>query len=410
MPPFASPPTPSQARFASLLVDLPSPELLVLALLYHDVGKWRDDEHTMESVRMAQHMLARLDLPRESRDTIEFLIGNHLRMSIVAFRRDTEDPDIVKQLAALAGTEERLKMLCLLTLADVAAVSPGTMTPWREELLWQLYVDTYNVLTLGYGDDLIEQNVPGLAGVLANRPADVSDEEISRFLAGLPKRYLQLFSEGAIYDHVRLSRDIHPEEVHVSLDRRDSVWELTVVTLDKAFLFSNLCGLLSSYGMDILRGHALTNPNGLVLDVFRFTDEDRFFELNPDARAQFLRELEDVVRGRSDVTTRLRARERGVLQRVVPRSVPTVYADSQSSARYTIVDIIASNTLGLLHRVSRLMSSHGCEVDLVLISTEGQKAIDVFHITKGGAKLAEEAQHALTADLQRLLEGHDEAD
>jgi len=117
-----------------------------------------------------------------------------------------------------------------------------------------------------------------------------------------------------------------------------------------------------------------------------------------------------VVRGRSDVTTRLRARERGVLQRVVPRSVPTVYADSQSSARYTIVDIIASNTLGLLHRVSRLMSSHGCEVDLVLISTEGQKAIDVFHITKGGAKLAEEAQHALTADLQRLLEGHDEAD
>ncbi len=407
---LASPPTPSQARFASLLVDLPSPELLVLALLYHDVGKWRDDDHTVESVRMAQHMLARLDLPRESRDTVEFLIGNHLRMSIVAFRRDTEDPEVVKQLAALVGTEERLKMLCLLTLADVAAVSPETMTPWREELLWRLYIDTYNALTIGYGDDLIEQNVPGLAGLLANRPADVSDLEIGRFLAGLPKRYLQLFSEGAIYDHVRLSRDIHPDEVHVSLDRRDSVWELTVVTLDKAFLFSNLCGLLSSYGMDILRGHALTNPNGLVLDVFRFTDQDRFFELNPDSREQFLHELEDVVRGRSDITARLRARERGVLQRVVPRSVPTVHADSHSSARYTIVDIIASNTLGLLHRVSRLMSIHGCEVDLVLISTEGQKAIDVFHITKGGAKLAEDAQQALTADLQRLLEGHDEAD
>ena len=407
---LASPPTPSQARFASLLVDLPSPELLVLALLYHDVGKWRDDDHAVESVRMAQHMLARLDLPRESRDTVEFLIGNHLRMSIVAFRRDTEDPEVVKQLAALVGTEERLKMLCLLTLADVAAVSPETMTPWREELLWQLYIDTYNVLTIGYGDDLIEQNVPGLAGLLANRPADVSDAEISRFLAGLPKRYLQLFSEAAIYQHVRLSRDIHPEEVHVSLERRDSAWELTVVTLDKAFLFSNLCGLLSAYGMDILRGHALTNPNGLVLDVFRFTDQDRYFELNPDGRERFLRELEDVVRGRSDVSARLRARERGVLRRVVARSVPTVHADNHSSARYTIVDIIASNTLGLLHRVSRLMSNHGCEVDLVLISTEGQKAIDVFHITKGGAKLAAEAQQALTADLQRLLEGHDEAD
>jgi [protein-PII] uridylyltransferase len=301
-------------------------------------------------------------------------------------------------------------MLCLLTLVDVEAVSLETLTPWREELLWRLYVDTYNHLTLGYGDDLIESHVPGLTTLLANRPADVSDEEIGRFLAGLPKRYLQLFSEEAIYGHVRLSRDMHPDEVHVSLDRKGSVWEMTVVTLDKAFLFSNICGLLSSYGMDILRGHALTNPNGLVLDVFQFADQDRFFELNPDAHGQFLHELEEAVQGRIDVSARLRARERGVLGHRAPRHPPTVHADSYSSARYTIVDIIAGNSLGLLHRVSRLMSRHGCEVDLVLISTEGEKAIDVFHITLGGAKLAEAAQQALTADLQRLLEGTDEAD
>ena len=407
---LVSPPTPGRARFASLLVDLPSPELLVLALLYHDVGKWRDDDHVVECERMARRMFERLDLPRGARDTIEFLIRNHLRMSIVAFRRDTEDPDIVKQLADLVGTEERLKMLCLLTLVDVAAVSPETLTPWREDLLWQLYIDTYNVLTLGYGDDLIEQNVSGGIDVLARRPGDVSEAEITRFLAGLPKRYLQLFSEEAIYEHVRLSRDIHPEEVHVSLEPRNSAWELTVVTLDKAFLFSNICGVLSSFGMDILRGHALTNPNGLVLDVFQFTDEERFFELNAGGRVQFLRELEDAVRGRWDVAARVRARERGALGRRVPRVAPTIHADSHSSQRYTIVEIVASNTLGLLHRISRLMSRHGCEVDLVLIATEGEKAIDVFHLTRGGAKLDEETQLALAADLQRLLEGHDEAD
>jgi [protein-PII] uridylyltransferase len=407
---LTDPSTPSRRRFAGLLADLVAPELLVLSLLFHDVGKWRDEDHAVESARLARQMFPRLALPADSCAIVEFLIEHHLRMSIVAFRRDTEDPEIVKHFANLVGIEERLKMLCLLTLVDIEAVSLETLTPWREELLWRLYVDTYNQLTLGYGDDLIEQNVPGLTDLLANRPADVSDAEISRFLAGLPKRYLQLFSEDAIYRHVRLSRDMHPDEVHVSLDRRDSVWELTVVTLDKAFLFSNLCGLLSSYGMDILRGHALTNPNGLVLDVFQFTDQDRFFELNPDARGQFLHELEEAVKGRSDVSARLRARERGALARRGPRSAPTVHADNQSSARYTIVDIIASNTLGLLHRVSRLMSRHGCEVDLVLISTEGEKAIDVFHITRGGAKLADEAQHALTADLQRLLEGDDEAD
>jgi len=96
--------------------------------------------------------------------------------------------------------------------------------------------------------------------------------------------------------------------------------------------------------------------------------------------------------------------------RGVPRFAPTIHADNQASRRYTILDIIANNRLGLLHGISRVMSRHGCDVDLVLISTEGEKAIDVFHITKGGVKLTEAAQLELTADLQRMLEGSDEVD
>ena len=401
----------SAGRFTSLAADLETPELVVLSLLYHDVGKWRDDDHVVESVRMAQQMLERLDLPAESRDVVEFLIRNHLHMSIAAFRRDTEDPETVRQLAALVGTEERLKMLCLVTLVDMKAVSPDTLTPWREDLLWQLYVDTYNQLTLGYGDELIDRGQVDLATLLANRPADLEEREIARFLEGLPRRYLQLFGRAAIHRHVRLSRDIHFDEVHASLERKESTWELTVVTLDKPFLFSNICGVLSSFGMDILRGHALTNPNGLVLDIFQFTDRERFLELNPDAHERFLHELEDVVSGRTDVNVRLRVRERSVLyRRGVPRFAPTIHADNQSSRRYTILDIIANNMLGLLYRISRVISRHRCDVDLVLIATEGEKAIDVFHITKNGAKLSDAAQLDLTADLQRMLEGSDEVD
>src|SRR5207247_6683390 len=93
----------------------------------------------------------------------------------------------------------------------------------------------------------------------------------------------------------------------------------------KPFLFSNICGVLSSFAMDILRGHALTNPNGLVLDIFQFTDEERFFALNPDGTEQFLHDLSEVVSGRSDISARLRAWERGALrQRGVPRFAPTI--------------------------------------------------------------------------------------
>jgi [protein-PII] uridylyltransferase len=406
---LVGPSTPGHDRFGSLLADLAAPELLVLALLFHDVGKWRDEDHHLESVRMAQQMFDRLHLAPEARATVEFLIQHHLRMSLVAFRRDTEDPEVVKQFAALVGVEERLKMLCLMTMADVGAVSPETLTPWREELLWRLYVDTYNHLTLQYGDELIDPNQSGLADLLAGRPADLAEAEITRFLEGLPRRYLHLFSRDAIYRHVKLSQAIQPDQVHATLEAKGEAWELTVVTLDKPFLFSNICGVLSSFGMDILRGHALTNPNGLVLDIFQFRDQDRFLELNPDGQDRLLEVLADVVSGRSDVATRLRALEHGILGRRVSRVAPVIHCDNQSSRRYTILDIIATNAIGLLHRISRVMSRHGCDVDLVLISTEGEKAIDVFHITQAGAKLTDTAQQALTTDLQRMLEGTHEA-
>ena len=297
-------------------------------------------------------------------------------------------------------------MLCLMTVVDVEAVSPDTLTPWKAELLWRLYVDTYNHLTQRYGDELIERNQAGLNELLAGRPQDLSPTEIIGFLEGLPQRYLQLFSSDAIYRHVRLARDIRPDEVHLSLEQKANVWTLAVATLDRPFLFSNICGVLSSFGMNILRGHAFTNPNGLVLDVFEFTDEERFLDLNPDAQTQVLRVLQDVVSARADVTARLKGREESILQARSQGRIPTVvHTDNGASSRYTILDIVTPNALGLLYRVSRVISQHGCDVDLVLIATEGERAIDVFHITKAGAKLTEAEQQALTADLQRTLEG-----
>jgi [protein-PII] uridylyltransferase len=398
---------PYRFRFRNILSELGRSELLVLALLLHDVGKWRDDDHALESVRMAMEAIERLDLDSEARETVLFLIRHHLRMSLVAFRRDTEDPEIVKDFSAFIGNEERLKMLTLMTLVDVEAVSPETLTSWKEELLFRLYVDTYNHLTQRYGDEVIERNQAGLNDLLKQRPDDLSVTEITRFLEGLPQRYLQLFARDVIYRHVRLARDIHPDEVHLSLERGEaSVWSLAVATLDKPFLFSNICGVLSSFGMNIIRGHALTNPNGLVLDVFQFTDDERFLELNRDGQRQVLQVMEDVVSGRADVVARLRPLEQGVLRaRGAARFPPVVRADNQASGRYTILDIVATNALGLLYRISRVISQHGCDVDLVLIATEGEKAIDVFHITKGGSKLTEAEQQALTSDLHRTLEG-----
>jgi [protein-PII] uridylyltransferase len=296
-------------------------------------------------------------------------------------------------------------MLCLLTMADVEAVSPETLTPWKEELLWRLYVDTYNHLTLSYGDEVIDAKQAAITELIDKRPEDLSSEQIATFLQGLPRRYLQLFPGEAVYRHVRLARDLAHGAVQAWLEPTDAAWELTVLTRDQPFLFSNISGVLASYGMDILRGFAFTKPDGLVVDMFHFTDDERFLELNEGGDAQFLRTLEDVIHGRLDVAARLKGREQGALRRRFPGFAPVIHCDNESSKRYTIVEIVAEDALGLLYRVSRVMSESGDDVDLVLISTEGHQAIDVFHLTANGAKLSPEQQAQLIGQLQRVLEG-----
>ena len=172
-----NPTNPSQQRFNSILAGAAragAPVARAAVSRRRQVARRRARQ---ESVQLAQSMLDRLELPTDARRTVEFLIRNHLLMSQVAFRRDFDDPHVVKQFADLIGSEERLKMLCLMTLADVGAVSPDVLTPWKEELLWRLYVHAYNRLTLGYADELIQKDPAGLSVVVAGRPDDITEAE-----------------------------------------------------------------------------------------------------------------------------------------------------------------------------------------------------------------------------------------
>ena len=191
--------------------------------------------------------LDRLQLAPSTREMVLFLIRHHLKMSLVAFRRDTEDPEIVKQFAALLGTEERLKMLCLMTLVDIEAVSPETLTPWKEELLWRLYVDTYNHLTQRYGDELIETE-PGRPG----RSAAAASIRSAR-----PRRSPDFWKgcRSGTFSCFHVTRSIATCAWPATSSRTrcmcrssaiDGIWTLAVVTLDKPFLFSNICGVLAS--------------------------------------------------------------------------------------------------------------------------------------------------------------------
>lgn len=401
---LCNPETRSRRRFANLLAEVTAPELLVLALLFHDVGKWTNKNHSEEGVRMALVALRRIRLPERDISTVEFLIRHHLRMSTAAFRRDTEDPAVVKQFAKLVGTEERLKLLCLLTLADVGAVGPDVMTPWKEELLWQLYVDTYNRLTLGYGDDVIDTTAISLTELHKTRPDDISKEDLMAFLEGYPQRYLRIVDQPRIYEHVRLSRNLQPAQVRSALVETDAAWELSAIAIDQPGLFASVCGVLSYFGMNILRVQAMTNDHGIVLDIFQFEDQEGYLRLHQTAKSQMTKLLGDVVSGRTDIENRLQGRQRAKeTQRQLKRVTPLIRFNNHYSRRFTVLEIVAENEWGLLYHISRTISSQICDIELVLISTEGAQAIDVFHLTQKGEKLSDSVQQTLAEELESTL-------
>ena len=402
---LCTPRTNSRKRFSGLLDEIDEPQLLILALLFHDVGKWTDKNHSEEGARIATVALRRIRLREQSVTTIKFLIRHHLQMSNTAFRRDIEDPDTVTQFARLVGTEEHLKLLCLLTFADVDGVGPEVMTPWKEEMLWRLYVATYNRLTLKYSDDVIDNTAVTRDTLTRGRPNDISQDDLIAFLEGYPQRYLRVVDRSSVYDHVRLSRALQPTDVHTSLTETDAAWELSAITIDQPGLFANVCGVLSYFGMDIVHGQAMTNEHSVVLDIFQFIDQEHYLRLNTEAKTEIASLLGDVVAGRTDIETKLRGRQHAQEKRCQPAGPKTVVRfNNYYSKRFTVLEIVTNNAWGLLYRISRTISSQECDIDLVLISTDGARAVDVFHVTRHGGKLSDSVQKQLTDALETVLD------
>ena len=183
--------------------------------------------------------------------------------------RDLTDPNVIAQFAELVGTPEDLRMLCLLTYADMKAVSPEVLTSWKEDLLWQLYVATYYYLLHGFADDryLQEEDIEGeINGILRFVASRVGVDDLRNFLDGVPRQYLRATPKDQIARHFEQYQKLSEEvEVVMHVARRDGFHEIMVMTPDRPYLFSRITGVLSSYGMNILRAQAFANRSGIVV-------------------------------------------------------------------------------------------------------------------------------------------------
>jgi [protein-PII] uridylyltransferase len=389
---------------------------LYLAMLLHDTGKGFGDQQE-EGAKSARAACTRLGLPTEEVELVAWLVGHHLLMSDTAQKRDLGDGRTVAQFAQTVGTLERLRLLLVLTIADIRAVGPGIWNGWKAQLLRDLYRLTEAALTGGRTDEaavqerLSEQARQTRATVAENLGAD----ELGRltfWFAGLEDAYWLAFDEETLAWHAAEAGAALLAEgrVHVAVRPRPQLGatELLVIAPDRTGLFASLAAACAQLGADIADARIYTVANGLAFDVFSLQGMDgRAFGADDPTAVEILAQ-----RVRKGAITDLAAPRRAPSRRTAAFAIkPWVRFDNELAHSTTVLEVSGRDRPGLLAELAKVLADSGVQIGSAHIGAYGERVADVFYITdKRGEKLTSAAElAALKALLEEVLGAEDPA-
>jgi [protein-PII] uridylyltransferase len=369
---------------SSVVYQVLSRRVLYLAVLLHDIAKGRGGDHSALGAEVAERLCPRLGLSAEETETVAWLVRHHLIMSNTAFRRDIEDPKTIADFVAVVQSVERLRLLLVLTVADIRAVGPKTWNGWKAQLLRELYNRAEESLSGGLITAGREARAAEILRRLRAELDDWSDADLEAHAARGPIAYWLGYPLPSLVRQARLIREAELDGRKLSIDYTVDQWramtEITVYVADSQGLVSQLAGALALSGASIVDARIFTLKNGMALDSFTVQDSNGQPFDSPARLARIAVTIERVLQNPRKVVAELTAlRPRDPAVRSFP-VVPRVLIDNKASANHTVVEVTGRDRRGLMHFLTKALTALNLQISTAKISTFGHRVVDVFYV------------------------------
>ncbi len=385
----------------SALEHLADPYILVLALLFHDLGKVDGEEHSVGGMKLAREICTRIGLPDEDTERIAFLVRHHLLMTHNALYRDTDDIDVIQEFAKTMKSEHRLRSLLLLSFADMSAVGPNVWTDWKGTLLMDLYLKTDKVLA-GRSETPDEAfwDHPKAKSVREYLPEDLRGvaEGHIRDLGG---RYFAAFNAETIAAHIESFGSIGKNGYAVNIvnSPNTNMTEVTICTEDHRGLFQEVAGCFVSQLVEVEKAALFTRGDGMALDCFTVKSAERQKALTQRQADALKGVIENVLSGAKSVEDYIEESKRRIFTLLHPPvPIPTnIEFDNEASRRFTVLDIMTGDRTGLLYDIAHALTDRGVDIISARVVTDARRVRDSFYIALSGEKITD-------TDLQAEIE------
>jgi [protein-PII] uridylyltransferase len=396
---------------SAIMPTIQSRRALYLATLLHDIAKGRGGDHSELGEKIALKLGPRLGLSAEETETVAWLVRHHLLMSGTAFKLDISEPHTIQNFVERVQSPERLKLLLVLTAADIRAVGPKVWNGWKAALLRELYHSALDVISGGLTAEARDSRVAAAQAQVRALLPDFTDEEFAAFTSrGYPFYWLSLDAETHAR-HARLMREADTGDAPLTVEKRidpaRAVTEITLYTADHPGLFSRIAGALAVSGANIVDAKIMTMSNGMALDTLWVQDREGGPFDRPDKLAKLAFTFENVLTGDLKPHIELERPPAFPSRTSVFTVPPRVLVDNQASRFHTVVEVNGRDRPGLLYELTRELTRLNLQVSSAKISTYGEKVVDVFYVKNlFGHKIEhpqklDEIRAALTAVLEK---------